>query len=575
MCIRDSANGCYEHYKYHECLHSCNRLLKHESLKEGVRDQVQVLKCKALFKIFQSEHRLLQNEYERLSSREFYEREKACYDKVREVIGRLGAALDGHSIDNEGSVCLDYGMIEIVRGTNELNKFRRCMLCLKQGELKRSHIVPKSVLEVFRSGFVQHQGNKGLTVAGVHSSKVQMYHSEKTITKFMLCGGCEMLLNKDGEHDFLNKFFIKIYDSSNSEALTKGRKLPYEGWLYHFCIGFLFRVVAGFIGIPNVMNHHEVYGFIKECRNFLLKRSCLPSFPKVYLFTNPTRIPHEYEKEWVNETLVEPAFFDCPSVRLSNGNTCHFPEAHFLLAHLGILNMIVPFSPADDVSMPEQFIVDPNGGVYTVPPEEQRLKFLPEGMKTTFSRISENIKEDMKDFLFRREKPFPPVASKTTDKNLQDTVGLVEAINADFNLLMKSSEPKISNYLPTNFHVDSETKTFQLPPEYSLIIHATIPVEMLASKVSYFVGITNSQQPFVIVYQCSVSETKCFGCLISEDDLTVQKYISGILLMQNPSIARQFDTITATLGDILPIILRTKGFKNMKMLIYYFKHRYM
>ena len=572
--LLEYANECYEHYKYDECLYSCNKLLSQELLEPSVGDQVEVLKCKALYKVFQRESRLLQMERGVLSSKEFHMREKSCYDKLREVISCLSAALDKGSIDYEGRICLDYGLIDLVRGTNELDKFGRCMLCLKQrDDIRRSHIVPRSILEVFRTGFVQHHGNKGLIVAGAQSSKAQLYHSEKTITKFMLCADCEMLLNQDGEQDFFNNFFSKIYNPSNTEALTVGQEISYEGWLYHFCIGLLFRVIAGFIGIPAVMNHEEVYSLFKLCRMFILDRSLLPSLPKVHLFINPMKVPHEYRNEWINEALVEPAFFDLPNVRLNNGNTCFFPEAHFLIAHLGILNVVVTFSPACDVSMPEQFIVHPNGGVYQIPPEEQRLKFLPEGLKITFSRISENIKDDMTNFLFRREKPFPPVVSKTTENSQESMVGLVEAINADFSLLMKCSESRV-NYLPISFHIDHVTKIFQLPPGYSLMVHATISVEAQASHFTYFIGIFNSQQPFVIVYKSSTSETKCFGCLVSEDDLTVKEYISGIPLKSHPSIVQQLNTLTATFSDILPIILRTKGFKDMKMLIYFFKNRY-
>jgi hypothetical protein len=486
------------------------------------------------------------------------------------VIGRLGAALDKKSIDEEGLAILDYAMIDLICGTNELNKLRRCMLCLQQcHDLKRSHIVPKSVLEIFRTGFVHHHGNKGLIVAGARSSKGQVYHSEKTITKFMLCGNCEMLLSKEGEQDFITNFFKMIYDPSNSEALMARHKLSYQCWLYHFCIGFLFRVIAGFLGIPNVMNHHEVYSLFTTCRKFLLKGTCDSlALPKVYLLTNPTKIPREYESEWVNEALVEPAFFDIPGIRLSNGNACHFPEAHFLVVHFGILNMLVTFLPAEDVSIPEQFVINPNGGVYVVPPEEQRLNFLPDGMKAVFGRISEIIKEDMIEFLFRREKPFPPVATKNPDKALQDTVGLVEAINNDFDLLSGS---KI-NYLPARFCIDKETKTFQLPPEYSMVVHATIPVQ--GSAFTYFIGIISPQQPFVIIHQHSKTDEKCFGCLISEENLAVKEYIISTPLVNHGSIVPKLETLTATLGDIISIILPTKGFKDIKMLISYFKQRY-
>lgn len=550
-------------------------LLDQDSVEQSIKDQIQVLKCKALFKVFQSEYNKLQNERDEITSGECYQKENLCYEKLRELIGPLGAALDKDSIDDEAYAFLDYSMMHVISGVNELNKFHRCMLCLKQrADIKRSHIVPKSVLEVFRSGFVQHHGNKGLVVASTQSLKTQIYHSEKTITKFMLCSECETLLNKKGEYNFLNKFFTKIYNPSISEVLTVGQEIPYEGWLYHFCIGFLFRVIAGFIRIPNVMNHHEVYSFFRDCRNFLLEKSSPSSTPKVYLLANPTKVPEQYKKEWVNETLVEPAFFDCPNVRLSNGNSCNFPEAHFLLAHLGILNFIVTFSPANDISLPEKFAINPNGGIYPLPPEKQRLRFLPDGVKMTFSRISESIKEDMHKFLFHREKPFPPVLSRAADKALQDTVGLIEAINSDFTQLMAEQSESKMNYLPKNFQVDKETKTFQLPPEYKLLVHFTMWVELLASNFTYFIGVFNLQQPFVIIYQCSVSETKCFGCLISEENFKVTEYISDVQFTKYSGLVRQFDAITSTLGDILPIILHTKGYKDLKMLLYFFRQRY-
>lgn len=570
------AGGCYEHCKYIECLSSCDKLLGIDAVEQNFKYQIQALRCKALFKIYQTDFGLLRNEQDSLSTQEFHEREKSCYDKLHRVIGRLGAAFDKKSIDDEGLLILDYAMINLICGTNELNKLRRCMLCLQQcHDLKRSHIIPKSVLEIFRTGFIHHQGNKGLIVAGAQSSRGLVYHSEKTITKFMLCGNCEMLLSKEGEQDFVTNFFKKIYNPSNFETLMEGRKLSYQSWLYHFCIGVIFRAIAGFVGIPNVMNHHEVYSLFTRCRKFLLEGTCCAvALPEVHVLANPTKIPCEYEKEWVNEALVEPAFFDIPNIRLSNGNACHFPEAHFFVIHFGILNMLITFSPAGDVPIPEQFFINPNGGMFVVPPEEQRLEFLPEGIKTVFGRVSENIKEDMIKFLFRREKPFPSVvATKEADKAMQDTVGLIEAINTDFDLLMKSGS-KI-NYLPTCFHIDEETKTFQLPPDYHMMVHATCTIPVQEFAFTYFIGIVSPLlQPFVIVHQHSKTNVKCFGFLISDDGITVKEYIISTLLVNHPGIVQELDSLTATLSDILPILLPTKGFKDIKALINYFKYRY-
>ena len=83
------AEGCYKYSKYHECLQNCDRLLNEDSVEQNVKYKAQVQKCKALYKLFRADYRLLKNERDFLSPKEVHEREKSCYDKVREVVGCL------------------------------------------------------------------------------------------------------------------------------------------------------------------------------------------------------------------------------------------------------------------------------------------------------------------------------------------------------------------------------------------------------------------------------------------------------------------------------------------------------
>ena len=551
---------------------TCDKLLEDGDFKQASTQSLRVLQCKAQFKVYEQENLQLKNFLHSLSKDAIHKQKSSSLDKLHQIVRFLGAAHDEGTIDCEGSKYLDTAMINLVM-ENELKKLNRCTLCLKNGvELKRSHIVPRSILDIFRRGFVQHQGNKGLTIAG--GPDVLMYHTDKTITKYMLCGSCEHMLNVCGEQDFLKSFFLKIYDPSRPECLSAAEEIRYGKWLYHFCIGLLFRAIAGFIGIPDVMNNNEVYSLFVKCRKFLLNEFSNESLPSIYLLVNPAKVPREYQGEWVSEALVEPAFFHCPRVRLSNGSNCDFPEVHFMLVHVGILNMVVAFEPAKDVPMPGKYIVDAQSGVYEVPPEERRLAYMPAGVKTSFTHISENIKEDMKAFLFRRQKPFPRVSSESVKGNtqLQDVVGLVQAINSDFSALFEQYGGNF-NFLPDNFRIDHETKMFELPSGYNLMIHSTTVVEKLKIKVSYFIGVTDGHQPFVIIYQCSNAGVKCFGCLVSKDDLTFQKYISKLPLEKYLSIAGELEGLTRDLGTILPIFLRTKGYKNMETLLHFYKHR--
>ena len=575
------AEGCYDHEMYEECILSCSRLDKVSSLQSEKKGTVKLLLGKAFFQVYRKELMILENTYETYHAKELREKESSCYDKVHQTIKHLFDAHKLNTIDVLGSTYLDIAMMDIIRGVNELNKVSHCMLCLKREKnLRRSHVVPKSILGVFREGFVQHHGDKGLTISGVLSSKALKYHSEGTITKFMLCGACEMLLSVNGEEGFSKHFFSKLYDPLDQNCLKAKKELPYDTWLYHFCIGLLFRIVTGFIGVPYVANHGEIYSFIKICRSFLLngKNSEYP-LPSVYLLTNPVTIPMEYKNVWVHEALVEPAFFQLKTIRLSSGVSCFFPEVHFLIAHIGILNLIIKFSPAEDVKLPDEMRINPTGGVYVIPADEERLNYLPGGVKEVFTEVSGNIREEMKEFLFRREKDFPPEVSKSGENHpLKDAVGLVSAINADYDVLIEQSLEKQTNLntLPASFCVDHSMKMVSLPPNYKLLIHSTIGSE--ETKITLFVGVkaikkVDTCQPFVIFYQLSPTGIVCGGCLVSVDDCSIKEFIGGIPLQKNPQIFKGITKIAESIPDVLPIILKPKGFSNLKGLVEYFQLR--
>ena len=54
---------------------------------------------------------------------------KGCYEKAKNAILQLGYSLDNGTLDDEGSMLLDFAMIDYAREVNALNKCNRCLLC--------------------------------------------------------------------------------------------------------------------------------------------------------------------------------------------------------------------------------------------------------------------------------------------------------------------------------------------------------------------------------------------------------------------------------------------------------------
>jgi hypothetical protein len=69
-----------------------------------------------------------------------------------------------------------------------------CGLCREEKDLKNSHLLPKALYRVLRS--VTRSNPSPLAVAFTSASA---WKTDKQVTKYFLCGGCEQLFHKKGE----------------------------------------------------------------------------------------------------------------------------------------------------------------------------------------------------------------------------------------------------------------------------------------------------------------------------------------------------------------------------------------
>ena len=178
--------------------------------------------------------------------------------KAKNAILQLGYSLDNGTLDDDGSMLLDFAMIDYARVVNALNKCNRCLLCRRWGKLCRSHICPESVLkeiakELFEEG-------EAFTVASM-TGKPEI-RTPGTETKWLLCGTCEQLLSQHGETQFAEKFFRLLYPE------VKSTSIKYDEELYNFCVGVAFRALC-LTNFADLDNKSEIYSFFVACRKHL------------------------------------------------------------------------------------------------------------------------------------------------------------------------------------------------------------------------------------------------------------------------------------------------------------------
>lgn len=449
-----------------------------DQLKES-QDQLtnncKLLLGKSLARKYSREQRLLEIKMKYFSATDLGRNKavKGCYEKAKNAILQLGCSLDNGILDDEGSMLLDFAMIDYAREVNALNKCNRCLLCRRWGKLCRSHICPESVLkEIAKANF-----EEGIAFTVTNMTGKPEIRTPGTDTKWLLCGNCEQLLSQHGETQFVEKFFRLLYPEIRSTSIK------YDDELYNFCVGVAFRALC-LTNFTDLYNSSEIYSFFVACRkhlssfaskhhhNELSEKPCKPEF---FLFRNPTQL---YSTKGVREDILSGVFQSHYEVHISpyhlqNGEISPIAEGCFFMAIIGGITLLTKFSPDQSFMMPQSFVpVSLNGGEYTVPSEVQRWTDIPPGMIETLkesvisvqSRISERfwgkipvpnkhrrniIPESWDTEISRQPDPALPDALKELQVRLlsgimQETATVVNLLPEGFNISRKPPFPTVT-----------------------------------------------------------------------------------------------------------------------------------
>lgn len=515
---------------------------------------------------------------------------------------------------------LDMAMRVIIDNTNELNELQVCYLCRNvsrkfklslqqnvdpEGQLRdsvqqlhveekepefvckklaRSHFFPNSILKRFSCGHPlpqSHRTFQSLYQRGKDDGN--LIKSAKQVTHYMLCHYCEHLISTHGEEQFPSLFFDTIYNIHKPLSSRASLDIEYGEWLYQFCLGMVFRNLI----LPTncYLNEDEIYDLLVQCRECLLNVDLIeavPHKPEIFILISPLHAPsEELQHGHMNAVLTNTCAACLRDISLESGAPSQM-SAHFFVIHMGVINILVKFSPAVNVDIPAEFRVDPAGGVYRVPSEEDRLQFLPRGLWKLFQLIAQDYEIRMREYpvplqewLDNRGNAFQP------SENMKKVFGIMEGTNTDYTIYHKegveaaptSHEPKILNLLPSEFKVKPNYAVL-LPEGHRILIHYTEwkPEEEFHSFLFLCVGNDadhSVKNPYVIWHHERPGFICSVGFFISTSDLSAtvflpDKYPKEMLKNKTPISLAPF---IKRLPQLLPQMLKLKGFHSIQSLL--------
>ena len=316
------------------------------------------------------------------------------FPDAKEVISILGSLRAKGVSDNESKKFFDYAMMDYIRELNKETGSRQkgrgplefyCMLCCKKRPIVQSHIVPLATLrKIF-------PGDHPFYMVGPSSMTFEssLISSSRKLVFRMLCDKCDNEILSADEKQFAEKVVSLIYGESQQHMQGFDR-IAYEEWLYRFCAGIVFRGLALTRGITGSSNAEDIHTLIHQCRSVVLSSvATLEEQPKFAFFFTPG-VPADSSSGFKTSNLVTATYggtyFRLSDVPLAGLSPSTAKKCHFFAAHFGIFTIVALLECVPVEYKP--FFVDPKGGSFSIPKNDQRFDLTPPGLMVMYKKIT-------------------------------------------------------------------------------------------------------------------------------------------------------------------------------------------
>ena len=451
----------------------------------------------------------------------------------------------------------------------------------RQG-LRASHLFPESIIKRFVSAVPLAKGKKVVTLKGFRptfDSTRGSLHSHGEATLYMLCHNCEQLLSLS-ESWFLSNFFSKVYDASDPSKPRVEQNIPYNDQLYKFCVGLIFRLLNH--DTTAILNPGEIHNLLEKCRAVLRPEVVLNQWsvekPDVYLLMTPVdEGGSEYGliNQFLTATMSRLFGMHHLNTDLQSLHTSASPFAHFIVIHMGVINILVKFQPSADYEIDQRFRVVPDGGIYPVPENDVRKRFIPPGVYALFQDHAMKME---KEWLEGPALTYEPL--EEPDESASEMFGILKAEALDERRII--SEKRLTHvssdhvrtlcFLPPGFDINP---LISVPKDHAILLHHTHGDTERGVILFLGIGYNTSDgygidKPYVITYNYQPDYIMASCCFISVDKMQPIGFLQNT---RGTSTVKNQDELLrdAQLKDYASIIqctLKEKGFYSLWSIIY-------
>ena len=494
--------------------------------------------------------------------------------------------------DNEADYMLDKALLDfLVYNTKEV---RTCLLCHKATDkLIHSHYIPKSILQEFVKAMGFDPGASVFILAPPtdHPSDWHFKSAAKA-TLSMLCKKCDgEVLSKD-ENLFKNNIFNVVYQRKCPGSHMLDCVITYGRYLYRFAVGLIFRNMAPlYSGIcAEIGEFIQLHNFMQECRDVILAGTSTANF-KIFLLFLPSELPSYLPQVsgWDKYVVMTNAPYAAYKL-LQPGEPMVPKKIYCFMVKIGVLIFIIPLDIGLEMELENlcpfyQIHFSENQSVMLVPEDKERGSFIPQKLWWSFlgwAKIEVNRATSVAISVK------PPV----------DLSGKVHAGLLARNILEESSniaaaQPVVANLLPPGFELNYDKfgtlpeKVIQVPEGHVILLHGHFKTSsgiggysILGRLESVSIQKVNRvpekpaiysimQQPYVLVY-LEHSKKKYVlktGFSIDEKDHRISDALPGCPTSMKDS--EHLRELTEQIPDIVGGLLRSKGFRSLKSLIFW------
>ena len=367
--------------------------------------------------------------------------------------------------------------------------------------------------------------------------------------------------------------------SSEPLHLSQPKDIVYDRWLYMFCIGVIFRGIA-YLSKKSYVNSNKLYDLFMKCRECLLKAPHIDdveNLPVVEVLISPSSPNPGDEKHGFIHTAMRMLYqFTIGITNLQNGEFNFPQEARFVLAQIGIINILVKLPPSCDVPAPPRCIIDSSKGVhvYHVPASEERRSLCYQGIW----EVIHSTAQDLLAAWWQRPKEFCPQETHEPPDDVMDLYdiegsGFTDLRASDGKILAAqpgSVAPTTLDFLPEGFHLDSSLHSIRFPDGHKVVAHKCFHNELI--KTVYFIaigqtGAYNVNKPYVVVHFSAPGILIKVGFFVNSKELVALDFLPDKKTREMLEDVKVIEEIKSDLHNKLFLLLQEKGFSSLVTLL--------